>query len=1095
MLTRSPLRVRAVVRVLTAGALLIGVVAAGTPARAVAVLTVAALRADDLDAPIGIDNPTPVLSWRATATAKGAVQAAVEVQAATNPWLLAVGRPDLWDTGRRRQSDPFLRYAGAALGSRALVYWRVRVWDGAGAVSRWSAPTSFELGLLRAGDWRARWITDPGWTPTRYGAVTTHPVTVTFPATSARYVKLNVTTLGLTPANDSGHYVQLAEVEVHGPAGATGNLAAGRAVTPSSSLEGYGWSSRLLTDGVRDTNNGAARGWTTNPRQASTDQSATPAWVVIDLGSVHSIGRVVLYPRTDALSVTGATAGFPVDFTVQAGTTSTTAGFDPVRTVTGQPNPAPATVYTPGGLPVLAKEFTATTAVRRARLYVSGVGVFIASLNGRKVGDAVLEPANTDLRDRVEYATYDVTAAIRRGRNAIGVRLGTGVASITAAPGRYAKFTGTQSMPKAIVQLEVTYADGRRQTVATDSSWRSTHGATVLSNWFGGEDYDARREIAGWDVAGTDRRRWSRAEQTTAPAAGTALTGRQSPPLRVVDQLPGTLVGTPAAGVQLYDLGTNIAGWPQLRVDAPAGTVVSLHPGETLTGGRVSQASTGSPIFDTVTSDGTARTWHPEFMYHGFRYLEVRGVTAGVTVSAVRGLVVRAANDHVGSFDSSDGVLNRVHALVDRAIQSNMYSVLTDCPHREKLGWLEETHLVFGAIMRNYDVAAYARNIVRNIAEAQLPNGLVPDIAPEYAVFGGGFRDDPNWGSAIILLPWEMYRNYGDTATLRRYYPNMRAYLSYLDTRASGGLLRYGSSGLGDWGELLSGANRTNTDLVANFGYYRAADALARIAAALGDTAGAVAYRAKADAIRQAFQAAWYRPDTDSVANGSQASLILALDIGAVPAAGQAAAFATLTSAIRANGDHLNVGEIALPSAFRVLSGFGRADLVHRLTTQPTSPSYGFFVAGGATSLPEYWNLTGSQNHFMLGAIDEWFSSHLAGIQQTDDSVAYRKLVFRPSVVGGMTRASAGYRTPYGSVASAWTLVDGAVRLNVTVPVGSTATVYVPLTSTVPAGQRPSAEAGAVYQGVETLTDGQRYARFAVGAGNWSFGAQAPVSG
>jgi alpha-L-rhamnosidase len=285
---------------------------------------------------------------------------------------------------------------------------------------------------------------------------------------------------------------------------------------------------------------------------------------------------------------------------------------------------------------------------------------------------------------------------------------------------------------------------------------------------------------------------------------------------------------------------------------------------------------------------------------------------------------------------------------------------------------------------------------------------------------------------------------------------------------------------------MLTGAARTDVDLVVNFGYHRATDALARIAAALGNEADAATYRARAEAIRSAFQARWYDPGTRSVGNGSQAALALALDIGAVPPDDRPAVFANLTAAIAANGQHLNVGEIALPSAFRVLSSYGRDDLVHTLTTQPTSPSYGYFVARGATSLPEYWDMKSSQNHFMLGAIDEWFSARLAGIRQTDDSVAYRELVFQPAIVGGMTHAQASYRTPYGRVAVAWRLVGDAVRMDVTVPVGSTATVYVPLMG---AGAPPATPPGAQALGIRRLVDGRDYAAFAVGSGDWTFGA------
>jgi alpha-L-rhamnosidase len=1054
--------------------------ALGAPATAApgCPLSVAGLRADDLTEPLGLGNRTPVLSWRVTTSVRNARPEAVEVQAAGVRDALPAGRADLWSSGRLAHGTPWLAYAGTPLASRSQVFWRVRVFDGAGRASPWSAPASFELGLLEAGDWTADWITEAGWTEQRYQETISHPVTVRFPATETRQVRLSVSGLGATPAGDTGHYVQLAELEAYG--GEQGaNLAAGGAVTASSTLSCCGWRIDHLTDGARHGRAGAALGWTTYPARPAADTATDPAWVSVDLGATRTVDRVVLYPRTDVLSRAGGTASFPVDFAVQAGGPGS---WRTVAAVTGQPAPAVPAVRTPAALPVLAGEFDAGADVVRARLYVAGAGVVAAGLNGRPAGDAVLEPGYSDLRKRVSYAAYDVTRLIRPGANVVGIRLGTGIAAVGAAPGRYTKFTATQSLPKVAAQLELTDAAGHRRTVGTDTSWLAAQGPTVLSHWFGGEVYDARRELPGWDEPGTGRAGWGAAVTTAAPAPGTAPAARDTPPLRVVDERPAVLASSPADGVRVYDVGTNIAGWMRLRIDAPAGHRVSIHPAELLTRGRADQSSTGSPIIDEFVSDGTPRTWHPEFMYHGFRYVEVRGVTDAVTVSGVSALVIRADNDHVGEFRSSDAVVDAVHTIVDRAVQSNMYSVLTDCPHREKLGWLEQTHLVFGTIMRNYDVAAYARGVVRVIAEAQLPSGLVPDTAPEFTVFSGGFRDDPNWGSAMILLPWEMYRSYGDERTLRTYYPNMRAYLSYLGTRASGDLVRYGSTGLGDWGELLSGPARTDPDLVANAGYLRAVDAMARIAATLGEDADAAAYRAKAAAVRAAFQAQWYDAGTHGVANGSQAALALALDVGAVPDVGRRAVFDRLTGAVAAAGGHLNVGEIALPAAFRVLSAFGRDDLVHALTTRATAPGYGYFVARGATSLPEYWDMAGSQNHFMLGAIDEWFSARLAGIRQADDSVAYRELVVQPSIVGGMTHARAAYRTPFGRAAVDWRLDGGVLRLHVTVPVGATAQVYVPTGAALPA-----APPGAGYLGIRREADGRDYAVFAVGSGDWAF--------
>ncbi|MGN7188607.1 family 78 glycoside hydrolase catalytic domain [Microbacterium enclense] len=1047
------------------------------------------VRTDDMVDPLGIGNRTPVFSWQLGGSIDpGVTQRSYELRVASTAENLSAGRADLWAPGVIESAGQRVAYAGSALTSRARIFWQVRVVLSDGTTSDWSAPATTELGLLEQGDWSGKWISDPAWQGSSAG-LSLHPVTVPVGQVTGRYVRLDVTKMGLPvyENNANQYYTQLAEIEVKGADGK--NLAQGASVSVSSDLNGYGWKASNLVDGITNSNDGNRRGWTSWGSQSSaTVQGAQ--WVTIDLGSVKSFSSVVLYPRTDTFSPDGKTASFPSDFTIKTGTSGDSLVTS--ATVTNQATPAKAET---ASLPILAKEFDTDQGktVASARLYAAGAGIFVPTLNGAAITDNVLEPGYTDYAKKVEYSVYDVTSALKTGRNAIGIELGTGLAQASSQNGKYTKISTNITSPRAIAQLEVRYTDGSSSTVVTDDSWRSTQGPTTMAQWYGGEDYDARREIAGWNVAGTDRSSWNPAAVVGAPGSATQLVARDAPALQIVDTFEGGAPTTPADGVRVYDLGTNVAGWPELTVDAPAGTELRVYIGELLTNGRVNQqnGTTGVPIYDTFISNGTKQTWHPKFVYHGMQYLEVRGVTSGVTVSDVKARVIRAANDQVGTLQTSDDTINAVHRLVDRAIQGNMYSVLTDCPDREKLGWMEQNHLVFGTIMRNYDVSAYARSVVQKIADSQLDNGMVPDTAPEYAIFGGGFRDDPNWGSAIILMPYAMYENYGDVETLNKHWPSMVKYIQYLDTKASGNLVNY-PEGLGDWAEQLSGSARTPINLVANFGYYRAVDGMAKIAAATGKTAEAASYAQKAAAIRSAFTAAYYNTSSKSFGNNSQASNILALDIGAVPDADRQAVFDKVTADIAANNTHLTVGEIALPSVYRVLSAFGRDDLVHTLTVQPTKPSFGFFVQNGATSLPEYWDdTTGSRNHFMLGAIDEWFSKHLAGIDQETGSVAYQKLVFTPSIVGGMTHAESAYRTPYGQVASSWTVdASKAVSMSVTVPVGATATVNVPLPSSAAASFVPSFQNGAVYKGRVTKPNGT-YAAFAVSNGTWTFGPDA----
>ncbi|UOZ03059.1 family 78 glycoside hydrolase catalytic domain [Amycolatopsis sp. WQ 127309] len=1001
------------------------------------------LRANHLDRPLGTDDTTPELTWRNTGE-----QTAYEVQAATSEAKLA--HPDLWDTGRTEGATTRLDYAGRPLGSRRRVYWRVRTWSGT-TPTPWSTPAWFETGLTTQKDWSAGWVTNKNW---QLGTKPTQPVVVTLPKQEAQYVKLDVTKLGLPLAEqpldaqnrmvttgdtrrfpDVTYRLQLAELQVRDSANPTVNLADGRQkfVTASETQTvRKEWEPGLVADGLT----------TSNPEDAGNAgyQSAThptpdaDVSLTIDLGAAHTFDQVVLYPRTDTLTADGRTPNFPVDYTVQTATDST---FTVAKTVTDQPTPA---TWLPPALPVFAKDFAVHGRVTSARLYVSGLGVYVPSLNGARVGDAVLEPGDSDYADRVTYAAYDVTDEVHGGANTIGIAVGNGTADALHTSGRYRKFARTASDPQVIAQLEVTMADGTVQRSGTDSSWRTTLGATTASYWYGGEDYDARREIPGWDQPGTDRRTWD----AVVPATSTAKpTGRRTEPVRVVEQLPGKEISRPAPGIRVYDLGRNIAGLPQVTLTAPAGTSTRIYPAEALRDGHVDQSisNVGAPIWDSFTSKGGKQTWHPDFTYHGFRYLEVVGVPETAQLS-VTGLRTMADNTSAGDFDSSDATLDGIHRLTRAAVENNMQSILTDCPSREKLGWLEQDHLAFDAIARNYDVEAYLGKIVQDMADGQEASGLVPSTVPDHVTLAGAYRDDPNWGGALVQVPLKAYQTYGDKELLARYYPAMQRYLAYLQgqtTRWVDGVYDYG---LGDW--ITTESPVMPRPIVSSFGVWAVADGLAKVATALGQDA--TAYRAQADTLAEAVWTKYYNPATGLFGGGGQGATALALDMGAVPADLRAGQTQHLVDVIEAAGWHLVMGEISFPSVLRVLSAAGRDDVVHRIATQTTSPSLGYQVQAGLTALGETWDGGSgqSQDHFMLGALDGWLTTRLTGIGQAAGSAGFKNLVIDPAVVGDLTSASGSYDSPQGRISTAWTKSGRDYRLTVTVPPGSTAEVHLP---------------------------------------------------
>ncbi|MDA5139954.1 family 78 glycoside hydrolase catalytic domain [Streptomyces sp. AD681] len=695
-------------------------------------------------------------------------------------------------------------------------------------------------------------------------------------------------------------------------------------------------------------------------------------------------------------------------------------------------------------LPLLAKDFHLPRAPVTARLYATALGTYEATVNGVAAGPALLEPGYTAYDKRLLYATYDITEALRAGDNTVGLSLGNGIAHAPRVPGRYAKLHLDHGRPRARALLYVVHEDGTSTTLVTDPTWRTTEGPITLSAWFGGEEHDARLAPHGWDRPGHDRRTWSAA--VPAPLDGVRLTARTHPPVEVVDSITPVSMSQPRPGVHVFDLGVNIAGRPRLKAAGPEGTAVVIRPGELLTAdGTVNQRFTGSPCYDryTLRGDPAGEEWAPATVYHGFRYLQVEQLPGQPAPDTVRGEVMRAANPRAGGFSCSSDLLNGIHRLIDRAVQGNMFSVLTDCPHREKLGWLEQTHLVFPAVACGYDVAAYYRKLVRDMADAQTESGLVPGIAPEYKVFEDKFRDDPNWGGALVLAPWHLYRTYGDTSVLRAHYPDMLRYLEHLHSRSDDGLLL--RHGLGDW---ITFDDSTPKAVTATFAHHRIATALGDIAEAIGRTADAAAHRRLAHRIAGAFHAEFFDPDRHTYGSGSQACDALALEIGAVPPGERPAVLDHLVAAIRAADDHVTVGEIALPALLRVLSAHARDDVVFDLLSRTDSPSYGYQLAHGATALTERWDgptRGSSQNHFMLGAAAEWLIASLVGLRQAADSVAYDHIVVRPAPVGDLTWASAWYETPRGRAGVTWHRGPDEFRLTVALPPGAPSRVELPL--------------------------------------------------
>jgi alpha-L-rhamnosidase len=704
-------------------------------------------------------------------------------------------------------------------------------------------------------------------------------------------------------------------------------------------------------------------------------------------------------------------------------------------------------------VPLLRRAFAVRGPVAQALLFVSGLGHYEAYLNGAKVGDRFLAPGWTDYRKTVLYDVYDVTGQLRAGPNAIAAIVGNGFHHV--APERYYKLAIAYGWPELLAALRIEYVDGSRDTIATGPAWKAAPSPITFTSIYGGEDFDASLEPEGWSREDFDDTGWGRAVAATPPEG--RLQVETDHPLRIVEVLKPRSVRPVGPGAFVYDFGQNASGIVRLAVSGGAGRTVTLTPAELLTpDGRANQKASGAPYRWTYTLRGGGQeAWEPRFTYYGFRYVQVEGaVPSGDSGPAELPRIVSLEMAHTrnsapeaGRFETSFELFDRIHRLIRWAVRSNLASVLTDCPHREKLGWLEQTHLMGEAVHFDHDVFGLYRKQVADILDAQTREGLVPDIAPEYVVFEGGFRDSPEWGSAGVILPWLLYRWYGDRDILASAWPSMERYAAYLGGKAEGHLL---SHGLGDWYDLgprfPGEAQLTPKAVTATAIYFHALRVLAASARALGRPEAATRYDALAEEVRSAFDRAFFDAKSATWSTGSQTALAMPLVVGLARDGEEKRILASLVSRIEKDGRALTAGDVGFHYVVEALSRAGRGDLLFAMNARDDVPGYGFQLKRGATALTESWAALEevSNDHLMLGHLEEWFYSGLLGIGQAEGSTGYAAVVLKPQVIEPIDWARGEYRSARGRIASSWSKEAGKLVVEVEVPVSATAEIHLP---------------------------------------------------
>lgn len=750
---------------------------------------------------------------------------------------------------------------------------------------------------------------------------------------------------------------------------------------------------------------------------------------------------------------------------------------------------------------ILRREFSVKPGLTRAVAYVSGMGMYELGFNGAKAGEDLLAPGWTNFDATILYDTHDVTALLREGANAVTMELGNGMYHVVRRH-RFAKFVGSFGPLRAMLHLRLEYADGSVEFVGTDEKWRTNPGPVTFNGIYSGEDHDARLEPNGWRQAGFNDAGWAQAVAVNRPSFVLKGHSRSSEAVRVIETRAPVETRVLKRDVVLYDFGQNASFMPQIRVSGPAGSTVRLTPGEvvkedgTIERGTMGGAHRGSAWWQYTKATDGEETWFPKFYFVGSRYLYTELIPASQggslpKVEQVEMKIVHAVAEPLGDFATSNPFLSKVRDLVRWAQRSNMVSVLTDCPHREKLGWIEQFHLNGPSIRYEFDTARIFTKAMWDMAEAQTEDGLIPNIAPEYTEFKGAFRGAAEWGAAFILVPWQQYQFTGDVELLRSHYERMKRYFAYLESRTKDGLL---SDGLGDWYDLdinIKGrAGLTPAPITATAFYFHDAEMLAEIAKVLGKPDDAALYAEKAKTILARYRQEFFKRETGTYGTNSQASNALALGLNIAEPATSASVLAALVKDVEERG-YATAGDIGFRYLLRSLADAGRSDVIYTLINQDEKPGYGYQIKQGATALPESWNasLGASHNHFMLGQVIEWFYHDLAGIRPDPTAPGFKKFVVAPQLVGDLTWTEASYKSIHGPISVRWERPQlasgGTFTLKVTVPTNTTATVYVPAKDAALVKESGRALEGA--KGVTFLRNENGRAVLAVESGSYVF--------
>ena len=984
-------------------ALVLGMVCSPLPAAQNA--TIEQLRCEYRNDPLGIDAAKPRLSWIINSELRGEKQTAYQVLVASAPELLAKDLGDLWDSGKvSSEEQNQIEYCGKPLESRTACYWKVRTWDQDGKASAWSKPASWSMGLLKPGDWQAKWI-----------GVSEPP---------HQYPELRIVKAVL---------------------------------------------------------------------QAADDAAAETLDVTRQVAEKITNNRLSVAVKADVLGLPGAAdpkvkRKLLVDYEIGGEPQPQTVVKEGAELILGAPLVWP--------LPrCLRKEFTADRGtVRRATVYASALGLYELRLNGNKAGDHLLAPEWTNYHKRVQYQTFDVTGLVRSGVNVLAADLGNGwyCGGWQHWKKELRNIYGTE--PFFLAQLEIEYADGSRQVVVSDSTWKgTTDGPLRFAGIYEGESYDATKEMPGLHKSGFDDASWNPVKAAPGDLKAGPLVSQRNDPIRKTRELKPVSVTETKPGVFVFAFDQNMVGWCRFSFRGKPGQSVELQYGEmrnpdgTVFLGNLLVILRHRIQMDTYTfRTDQAESYEPRFTYHGFQYVEVRGLTEKPALDSLTGIVMNSDCPEVGAFTCSEPLLDRLAQNILWSQRANYRGVPTDCPQRnERCGYTGDANFFMRAAVFNMDVAAFFNKWLVDVCEdAQMRDGHFADHAPTY-----GPGDGPNvgWSDAGIICPYEIYRTYGDTRIIREHYAAMKRNMDFLDLNSKDDLFT-GKVGNGDWLSTGGGADK---EVIGTA--YAAFDfqLMAEMAGAIGESADANEFRERSRKIGSAFAKAYMKED-GSIKNSSQSGYALAFTMGLVPAQLKEAVSARFLEEMRKFDWHPHTGFIGTPGLLPALHQAGLDDAAYQSLLTKSSPSWLYPVTVGSTTIWERWDAwdgktakggMNSLNHYAFGAVGEYLYGMVGGIQP--EAPGYKKIRIAPVVRDGLTWANARYDSIRGRIISRWKREGDALTMDVTIPANTSATVLVPAKD--PDAVTESGMPVSQAKGVKFLRREDGAAVFETGSGTYHF--------